>query len=547
MRLGHFCVGALSSFIAFGDVVNAIKLTMHGRRHPTSSDGVLLGRRGNVSPLTNKGDVSYYTNITLGGAEFTVLIDTGSTDLWVAGKVPESQDTGKASGVTYAIGEVKGPIKKAHLDFAGHTVLNQAYLEITPGDEPAGTGLIGLGPNSGSNIFRTLNSSDGHAVLDRIFLQNTSTPNFMTVLLGRSEDPVDTFPGDLTIGEILPGFENITSQPKLTVTDVPIWEVGDQHFQVLLDADGIIGPTGQPVKVKTAVDETKNKKQVTAIVDTGFSLSQVPRAVADAFYGDIPGAQFANVSGIGRTWIVPCTEEVNITFKFAGQSYRIHPLDAALEPSLIGIDSIRNAQGQDCCIGTFQPILFNLGKSPNFDMILGMSFLRNAYTLIDFGDFLAESKGKGDPYIQFLSTTGLSDGHSEFVRVRLGGNDTTTDRTLASSHNNNTASSGSKRTLYYILAGVLIGLAFLIVVGFLIFNKVRQARNRKTAYHSLGDQTNAPTNAAGMQQYYNPNTQYDPYQQSQYQAPNPQYNQQPPQYSQGPPPNQYSNPWDHRY
>lgn len=92
-------------------------------------------------------------------------------------------------------------------------------------------------------------------------------------------DPVDTFPGDLTIGEILPGFENITSQPKLTVTDVPIWEVGDQHFQVLLDADGIIGPTGQPVKVKTAVDETKNKKQVTAIVDTGFSLSQVPRCV----------------------------------------------------------------------------------------------------------------------------------------------------------------------------------------------------------------------------------------------------------------------------
>lgn len=169
-------------------------------------------------------------------------------------------------------------------------------VEITPGDEPAGTGLIGLGPNSGSNIFRTLNSSDGHAVLDRIFLQNTSTPNFMTVLLGRSEgqymtcdilfsfnrvgghvDPVHTFPGDLTIGEILPGFENITSQPKLAVTDVPIWEVGDQHFQVLLDADGIVGPTGQPVKVKTAVDETKNKKQVTAIVDTGFSLSQVPR------------------------------------------------------------------------------------------------------------------------------------------------------------------------------------------------------------------------------------------------------------------------------
>lgn len=41
--------------------------------------------------------------------------------------------------------------------------------------------------------------------------------------------------------------------------------------------------------------------------------------------------------------------------------------------------------------------------------------VRNAYTLIDFGDFLAESKGKGDPYIQFLSTTGLSDGGFKFA------------------------------------------------------------------------------------------------------------------------------------
>ncbi|KAJ8481247.1 hypothetical protein ONZ45_g15374 [Pleurotus djamor] len=307
MRFHHLCVAALSS-LAVVDVADAIKLTIHGRREakPTNN-GVSLRRRGNVSgssPLVNHGDVSYYTNITLGGAEFTCLIDTGSTDLWVAGTVPNARDLGKTSGVNYAVGSVRGPIKTAALDFAGYTVPDQAFLEIVPGEEPEGTGLIGLGPNSGSNIFKALNSSAGHAVLDRIFTQNTSTPNYLTVLLGRSEDPTDMFPGDLTIGSILEGYENITSQPKLKVTDVPIWEVGDQHFQLLLDKDGIIGPNGQAVKVKTAVDETKDKRQVTAVIDTGFSLSQVPkyvffewriycRLVADAFYSGFAGAERA--------------------------------------------------------------------------------------------------------------------------------------------------------------------------------------------------------------------------------------------------------------
>ena len=32
-----------------------------------------------------------------------------SSDLWVAGSVPDATETGKNSGVNYAIGSVKGP------------------------------------------------------------------------------------------------------------------------------------------------------------------------------------------------------------------------------------------------------------------------------------------------------------------------------------------------------------------------------------------------------------------------------------------------------
>ena len=140
-----------------------------------------------------------------------------------------------------------------------------------------GSGLIGLGPNYGSQVHDALKSSSGDAVLDRIFQQNTTTPNFITILLGRDDDPSDVFPGDLTVGEVLPGYEAITSQPQLPVTLVPVSDIGNQHWQTLLDTDGIIGPDGKPIDVKTGVASTKNDKQLTAVFDSGFSLPQVPR------------------------------------------------------------------------------------------------------------------------------------------------------------------------------------------------------------------------------------------------------------------------------
>ena len=148
-----------------------------------------------------------------------------------------------------------------------------------------GSGLIGLGPNYGSQVHDALNSSAGDAVLDRIFQQNTSTPNYLTVLLGRSEDKDDDdIPGNITIGEILPGYEAISSQPKLNVTELKLTEQTAQHWQTLLDEDGIIGPNGKVVDVTTGVSSTSNDKQLTVVFDTGYSLPQVPRCVVQHEY-----------------------------------------------------------------------------------------------------------------------------------------------------------------------------------------------------------------------------------------------------------------------
>ncbi|RPD62708.1 acid protease [Lentinus tigrinus ALCF2SS1-7] len=405
--------------LASSDLILASRFGIYGRPRSKQPSGELARRAsivGNTS-ISNVGDVEYLTDITLGGKKFSVQIDTGSSDLWVAGDVPNAQDTGKTAKVTYAVGGVSGSVKTAELDFAGYTVDNQAYISVAvSSDNKEGSGLIGLGPNYGSQVSDAVGDSSGDAVLDRIFQQNTSTPNYITFLLGRNDDPTDPPTGDLTVGELMSGYENVTSQPKLSVSVVSSTETVNQHWQILLDADGIVGPAGNDVisefNVESAVDSTSNKKQLTVVLDTGYSLPQVPTAVAEALYKDVPDAQLVTRSELsGQVWQLPCDKEVNITFKFGGVSFPVHPLDSNIDLNLT------DSSGNHVCFGAFQP--FDPGEDATYDAIFGMAFLRNAYTYINFGDFVEGTKTTADPYVQMLPlSTDLAESHSDFLKVR---------------------------------------------------------------------------------------------------------------------------------
>lgn len=63
--------------------------------------------------------------------------------------------------------------------------------------------------------------------------------------------------------------------------------------------------------------------------------------------------------------------------------------------------------------------------------VLTRGIVRNAYALIDFGDFVTtSSQDQVDPYVQLLPLTSNSTAHSDFVKVRLNGTDTTGTQTL---------------------------------------------------------------------------------------------------------------------
>ena len=241
---------------------------------------------------------------------------------------------------------------------------------MTPSSElPEGLGLIGLGPSSGSVVLDVLNNSAGDPPIDRIFRQDTSVPNFISVLLNRPNDTQETYTGEFTIGEVLPLFQNISSQPKVPVSVLNSSYSADQHFSVLLDSDGIIGPNGSAIEITSnaTLAPSHDSHQLQVAFDTGFSLPQLPklvvvplsnfpcipnaeralcnRYVVDAIYSGAKGAKLFNYSyEVGDIWIVDCDAELNVSFKIGGNTYPIHPLDVT-RPHL-------DDKGNTFCYGT---------------------------------------------------------------------------------------------------------------------------------------------------------------------------------------------------
>jgi len=389
----------------------------------------------------------YYVNLSIGSDTYEMILDVGSADLSIGGPIPLANDTGIPLSQMMVPPNTTGEVSFTDVYFAGYNISQTIFTHISGNGttELTESNVLGLLPSAESYLYAkyqqlvqngTFSSganpaAGGYALVDRIFQQNSSLPKYTSFSLGRQlneSDPTTATRGNFTIGEIVSGYENITSMPQIPT-------FGSPNFALL---DGI---TVNGVKISLTssnVVGTPSGKLV-ASLDSG-QTSLVSASVAEAMFRDVPGAALANTTLRAvpdQFWSIPCNAQLNVSFTFGGVEYPIHPLD--LNSDTI---SVWRPATNYTCYGAFLPQPGTIGYSyGNVDMTLGSAFLRNVYTLLHYGnDSNAAPAVNTAPYVQLLSTTDPATAASEFVAARQN------NGTSGSSNSTSSGSSSSVRS-----------------------------------------------------------------------------------------------------
>ncbi|KAJ7638809.1 aspartic peptidase domain-containing protein [Roridomyces roridus] len=430
--------------------------------------------------LTTVHDLIYIANVTVGGTEYPVQLDTGSSDVWIKGAsspLPNCTDTDTAANLTYGIGWVYGHIAYGPLEFAGIKVSSQAILDVSSANNPAlsygADGLVGLGFTSLSSIDHAVNAtgaSTGRSLLYNMFLDNPSEPNYIAFALQRSTDSGNDVQGSFSIGEVEPAYSAVLDGPA-----IPTWPISfPNRWNVLLEALLVNNGSGTTVVTPTTNVTGAPSNRAVVLLDSGTSYTYAPAAICDAIYSGVPGAQYSPALG---QWTVPCDQEVDIALQFAGQVFPVHPLD-------VTPNSLTNATQ---CVGAFVPQTVSVGAG-EFDWLIGDNVLRSMYSIYDFGDFDSSNK-MGDPYVKLLSLVDPNEASKDFHASRGGSaaNNITYNvaNSTAAASGSVTVSSDISHSLDQIIAMVpamlgIMALNAVVLLALGIFGILYMCRKRKT-------------------------------------------------------------------
>ncbi|KAH9943379.1 acid protease [Epithele typhae] len=356
-------------------------------------------------------DLLYIANVTIAGAEHSLQLDTGSSDLWVKGDsypLANANHTSYTLNITYGIGYTYGHIAYADVEFAGINVTNQAFIDANQASNPILSygvdGIVGLGFTKLSSVDHALTTagiSDGKSLLYNMFSENPSEPNFIAFSLQRTtESQADgDVDGSFTIGEYEPEYTDVQKSNKISTFP----QSDPTRWTVLLDAL-LIANNDTVTPLTSTVSGAPSGKAV-VMLDSGTSYTYAPVDICDTIYGRISGAKYD--ASLGQ-WVVPCDAEIDIALQFGNDVYPLHPIDVS--PLYVNDNTM--------CVGSFVPQSVSVGAG-QFDWLIGDNVMRSLYTVYDFGDF--DSSGKmGNPYMQLLSLVDPNKASQEFHAARGG-------------------------------------------------------------------------------------------------------------------------------
>ncbi|KAI0775640.1 aspartic peptidase domain-containing protein [Trametes elegans] len=463
------------------------------------------GQDGIVIPIQLLQDSAYqavYVVPAYLGSDLSkhlLQIDTGSSDLWIASTScatapcnsvggarydpSQSIPSGQLATVVYAEGQVDGPVVWDSVQLGGYSIDHQALLAAsTVNDEPLSSnfaGVLGLALPLNSVIAQkipptTSDAPDGAAISANLFgitpTSTAPTARFFSLALERPGS--SKVPSTLGIGRH--PSDLVPDPSKIQYSSVVAQPTGSLYWQADISAITVY-TNGQPRRVNIPLVSVATHGPPSAILDSGIPLIIASPEITYGIYGamDIGPASDGN-------FYLPCNQPLNLTVTLdSRQEIWLHPLDLTYFPP--------DDPSAEMCIGAIQTA-DHIGLTlTQADMILGVPFLRNTYTVMAYdpplpnGSFPtnAGSASRIQPRLGLLQLTDPATAADEFHQVRV------LKQPLGSSGGGGGAAQGtSKKGLSVgieVLIGLLgfFGLCFVLFGARLAYMKRRWIRDRR--------------------------------------------------------------------
>ncbi|KAK0210301.1 aspartic peptidase domain-containing protein [Desarmillaria ectypa] len=380
-----------------------------------SFDGIKPEILESQAPVSNVQRYTYLVKIQIGGKDFWVTLDTGSSDLWIlSNNYSSSDDDGVAKyspsstssllldvpfELDYLLGSVTGCVAFDAVSLGPYQLSSQIFglanhtSNISISDNH-NSGILGLAFPSAASIT---NSTAG-SPLANIFNYLPDSLRFFALKLGREErhliDPTSSF----SVGQLDPAFATDFS----SFSFYPVSSAGANEYNYWKLP--LVSLTINSTDIPLSPSSVSGSRRPIAVLDTGTTLILGPTIDVETFWNAVnSNGNIARKNLVTDLWEVKCEKALITTFVFGEGAYRkefvLHPED---------VNWAVNGSDGNWCMGGIQG---NDGVNSG-DWLLGDVFLRNVYI---------SHHGKNathDPMIGLANTTDISTTLQEFRQGR---------------------------------------------------------------------------------------------------------------------------------
>ncbi|KAG1735967.1 aspartic peptidase domain-containing protein [Suillus lakei] len=343
-------------------------------------------KRANTAavPITDEQNDSSYSGVVSIGTppqDFDLILDTGSSDLWVAtsscsscetlssctscastefttSKSSSFQSSGTPLQINYGSGSVQGATAQDTVSFGGFTITQQELLAVSATTsgllDGVLSGIMGLG-------FNTISALNTTPFWQALYNAGQLSEPLFSFYLARYIDQsiMNTAPGGtLTLGG---------TNSSLYQGSIEYLSLANTPSYWLLNVNSL-----------SVQDKTVSVGSSTlAAIDTGTTLIAAPTSVTASVWAQVSGS-IALTGAYSGLYGFPCSTSVTVSMSFGGSTWTIDPADM----NLGSIPSSISGTTTEMCAGGIFDIGTSVGSGSGVPTwIIGDTFLKNVYSV----------------------------------------------------------------------------------------------------------------------------------------------------------------------